>query len=317
MEKMNVLTLIITLVVGVILAGSLLAPVISDATKTTETFTNEGYYTMDKVATDANFSLTWDSTEPLVISINDDKIDLSDKGLVNNMSYTIFGGDNFVLRLRTNLNATVCQYYGSQTVTPAFMYADTATNSSMTAVVADGNITVSTTNPTYDTPASFTMTDKTYCINANDTGAYVMKKSNESAYIESNTDIIVLDGITTLAANDVGIYADGTINGDLDATTFRGTATYDVTFSDFVYTTENVSSAIDLVKLEKVVFTATQNNTDYTVTYSYFIVPTEVTAELANHLTPGQISLMGAIPVMVIVALLMVAVGAIAYRRAD
>ena len=42
-----------------------------------------------------------------------------------------------------------------------------------------------------------------------------------------------------------------------------------------------------------------------------------MTAELANHLTPGQIALLNAIPIMVIVALLMAAVGAVALRRAD
>ena len=39
MEKMNALTLIITLVVGVILTGALLGPVVNDATATEKTFT--------------------------------------------------------------------------------------------------------------------------------------------------------------------------------------------------------------------------------------------------------------------------------------
>lgn len=307
--------LMVGLTVGVLMVSGFLWPVVSDATATTTTFENNGYYTMDKVATDAEFTLTWDSAEPLAVDVGGEKIDLSNKGLVNNMNYTIFGADNFVFRLRTEGSRVTCQYFGSQTVTPTFMFADTTTNSKITAVVAGGNITVSTTNPDYSTPVTFTMTDKTYCINANDAGAYVMKKSNESVYIESTTDIIVLDGLTSLAANDVGIYAEGTINNDLDATIFRGTVTYPVTLRDWTYTTTDVNGYVNLVKLEKVVFTATQNDTDYPVTYSYFIVPAEVTAEKAQHLDTMQIAMIGVIGTLGAIVLIAAAAGSI--RRLD
>ena len=73
MEKMNVLTLIITLVVGVILTGALLGPVVSDATKTTETFTNEGYFTMDKYGTDTDITIVWDPADAKSVSVNGEK----------------------------------------------------------------------------------------------------------------------------------------------------------------------------------------------------------------------------------------------------
>lgn len=290
-------------------------PAIQETTSATNTFTNDGYYTMDKVSSDSEFTLTWDYTEPTSIDIDGVKIDLSNAGLTPGKSYTIFGADNFVLRLYWTATAPYCQYFGDASVIPSFMQANVPTASKLTATVTNETITFASTDPSYTTPVTIPLKDTTYCINPAGNGDYVMKKASDSVYIESNTDIIVLDGITTLTANDVGIYADGTINGDLDATTFRGTGTYDVTFSDFVYTTENVTGYIDLVKLEKVDFTATQNDTDYTVTYSYFIVPVEVTAEKEYHADTTLATVINLLPLIAGVGLLMFLVAEFLYTR--
>lgn len=316
MESKNLLTLAITLTVGIILAGSLLMPVISDATTTEKSFSNDGFYTMDKIESDSEFVLSWNPAEPASISIDDKKIDLSTRGLANGLSYTVFGGDNFVLRLSPSSIGTTIQFFGSKTTSPGFIAADTVSNSTLTATVTGGNITIASTDPNYPNSATFAISDNTYCINVEDSGKYVMKKATETAFIETNTDIIVLDGMSSLAG-DVGIYADGKINGDLDATVFRGDTTYPVTFSDWTYSTSPVNGYIDLVKLEKVVFTATQNSTDYTVTYSYFIVPSTVTAELSNHMTPGEIAILNALPILIIVALVVMAAGALYLKRDD
>ncbi len=296
--------------VGVLLFASLLVPMINEATATTDTLKNTGYYTMDKVESDAEFILTWDYTEPNKIDIDGVKIDLTNAGLTPGKSYTVFGSDNFVIRLTWG-GLPYCQCF-----TPAAFYqASITTNSVFTATVSNGEITIVSTDPNYTTPTTIDLTDKAYCINPNGDGAYVMKKDTESVYIETNTDIVVLDGITALSESAVGIYADGTINGDLNAVVFRGDTTYDVTFSDWTYDTSNVSGYIDLVNLEKVVFTATQNNTDYTVTYSYFIVPAEVTAEKAIHADDSTRAIIGVIPVIVIVGLIAGIVGVVAIRR--
>ena len=315
MEKTNLLTLVVTLTVGIILAGSLLMPVLADTTATEKTYTNTGYFTMDKLKSDAEFTLTWDQATPNIIDIDGEKIDLSDRGLTSGKLYTIFGADNFVLRVYW-ANSPFLQYFGQTSVIPAFITA-TSAGSKFTATVTGGNITFASTDPSYPDPVTIELTDTAYCINALDKGNYIMKNADESVFIETDTDIIVLDGLTNLYANDVGIYAEGTIDGDLTATTFRGDGTYDVSFKDWTYDTTDVDEAINLVKLKKVVFTATQNDTDYEVTYSYFIVPATVTAELSEHLNAGEIALLNALPILVIIGLVMAGVGAIFIRNRD
>ena len=317
MEKTNLLTLVVTLTVGIILAGSLLMPVLTDATTTEKTLKNTGYYSMDKITDDGELVLFWDYTKPTIITVNDVDIDLSTKGLVGGMSYTILGSDNFIVRYVYGATPYI-QAFASQEVTPAFIQATIATTSTFTATLSEGTYTFETTNASYPTPIELTASDESYCINPSGTGAYVMKKSTEGAFVETNTTIIVLNGDTaTIAGTDMGLFAKGTIGGNLNATIFRGTSVYDITLSDFTYNTTDVAGYIDLVKLTSVQFTVTQNAQDINVTYSYFIVPVNVTAELSQHLDAGEIALITALPLLVIIGLVMAGVGAISIRNRD
>lgn len=312
MDPKYMAALITGSVVCVVVFSALLIPIVGEATTTEKTFTNEGYYTMDKISTDAEFVFTWDYTEPKKIDIDGVKIDFTDAGLSSGKSYTVFGSDKFVIRLTWEA-LPYCQCF-----TPAAFYqASTTTSSVFTATVSNGEITVVSTDPSYTTPTTMELTDKAYCINPNGDGAFVMKKDVESVYIETNTDIIVLDGITALADSSVGIYAEGTLNDGLDAIAFRGTGTYAVTFDDFTYTTTDVSGYVDLVKLEKVQFVATQNDTDYDVTYSYFIVPTEVTAELTVHPDAATLALLSVLPIIAMIGIILAVVGAFVVSRND
>lgn len=312
--EMKIVGVTLAAFVSLVVLAAVLVPVLDDSTATTDKFTNEGYFTMDKVGADADFVLTVNYGNS-VIDINGVEIDMSQAGLSTGKTYTIMGGDNFVLRYVPGSNPYV-QYFGDQSVTPNFLTAVTA-GSKFTATVSNGSIVFASTDPSYPNSATLTLSDNTYCINPNGTGAYTMKKMDGTAYIEKNTSIIILDGITSLYATDVGIYAEGTIDGALDASTFRGTGTYDVTFDDFTYTATDVSNYIDLVKLEKVDFVATQNSTDYDVTYSYFIVPTEVSAERAVHLSGNQIELLDVIPILVIVAILLGVIALVIRSKLD
>lgn len=314
METKQIMSLALAIAIGALVFSAALIPAISMATDTEDTFTNEGYYTMDKVASDSDFVLTMNYGSP-IIDISGKTIDMSQAGLTTGKAYTIMGGDNFVLRYMPATTPYV-QYFGDQSVTPTFLTAVSA-GSKVTVTVSDGSIVFASTDTSYSTPATLTLSENTYCINPEGKGAYTMKKADNTAYIVKDTDIIVLDGITSLATTDVGIFATGTIDGDLDASTFRGTTTYDVSFRDFEYTTTAVNGYEDLVKLEKVEFVATQNSTDYDVTYSYFIVPTEVTAELSIHADSTTRAILNMIPIIAVLGLLIgiVTVGYMKFRN--
>lgn len=303
--------LVVALVIGIVLVTSAVVPLASDYSEA-KTFKNEGYYTMDKVAADADFVLTFNYGSS-IIDVDGKTMDMSTAGFTAGKAYTIMGADNFVLRMAWGNNPYL-QYFGDQSVSPNFITAVTA-GSKITVTVSDGSVVFASTDASYPNSATLTLSENTYCINPEGKGDYTMKKADGIAYIVEDTDIIILDGISNLAANDVGIYAEGTIDTNLEASTFRGTGTYDVTFGDFVYTTSDVSGYIDLVKLEKVDFTATQNSTDYDVSYSYFIVPSEVSADPDNP--AAYKNLVKVVPLMAFIMLVVAAAGMVYLKNKD
>lgn len=305
MEKMNALTLIITLVVGVILTGALLGPVISDATKTEVTYTNEGYYRMAEIG-DESISIVWDHTEPKQITVNDEVVDLIK--VPTNKVVTIAVTDETIIRYAPVTSNTLIQVYSSA----GYYGAGVNDGTDMTITIGEGTLTADNGSGTTVTK---TITSGYY---ASNNGKWIMKTDGETAFIHKDDSVVVLAGNTNVGDVTIGVYANGTINDGLSFETFPvdGEA-HVVTYGDVTFNYTDVTGYIDLVKLSNCQFDITCDDTTATATYSYFLVPYEVTAELSQHLTPGQISLVGAIPVMVIVALLMAAVGAIALRRAD
>lgn len=308
MEKMNALTLIITLVVGVILTGALLGPVISDATKTHETFTNTGAFYVELDPAD-EYTIEYDAAEAAnKVTINDTTIDVPN-------GYTILALDNSILRIQDN----TLQYKGAGSYIVNIIKCDLS--------VSNGTVTGSyylRDAPTTEVSWPSTTYTKAYVASPTQQD-YVMTVYNTTSKMTGDSDIFafgqtgfVTSGSTVLYLIKIeGTIDDGVTVSILDRTT--GVAVSTATVEDLSINKTAVAGYVDLYDLTSITFKAKILDTDNwtNVSYSAYIVPSEVTAELSDHLTPGQISLMGAIPVMVIVALLMAAVGAIAYRRAD
>lgn len=310
MEKTNVLTLIITLVVGVILTGALLGPVISDAVETESTFENDGLFYMTKYsASDSIPTVVWDSANPHNVTVGEDVVGLSENNTPIAWSY-IFA-DTWAVRYLVDNNGTYAQYFGEGS--GVLLGASTSDNNTLTVSFSEGTATL--TNGTTTKTASY---EDIFVISSE--GNYVMKNSSEAAKVLVNTDVYVVGRtiLTFTSSTPLNIHFMGSIGGGFgDSEVIYPTSGYEL--SDFTVNAEVVNGYIDLYSLENVSFNITETSSEIqkTATYSQFVVPTEVTAEHSSHLTPGQISLMGAIPIMVIVALLITAVGAIALRRND
>ena len=307
MEKMNVLTLIITLVVGIILTGALLGPVINDSTATERTFVNEGIYSMESFDDQAEINLTWDHTHPKTMTVNDEAV-----ALPQSTTYppSLVVSDSWAVRYIVQPNQVITLTLFDASSATKFSVNSDETND-LTIALSEGTATF-----TYGS-STVTETYTSGFVIAND-GEYVMKNSDKVAYLKGDSVIYSTGrtgGLNQLTTNTVSIHLDGTIADGVAVTSLYPPA---YTASDIVINAAADTKYIDLYRFENVTFTVidTSSNTD-SATYSQVIVPASVTAELTDHLTPGQISLMGAIPVMVIVALLMAAVGAIALRRAD
>jgi len=284
--KTNVLTLIITLVVGTILAGALLAPVIADATKTTEVITNDG----------PRMSPLGEDTITVTYSADNWKINDRDLGFgsfpITQGTIMIFGqtGSNRAGLLYISENGEYVRNNVVRNGEYTWIYDGANKTVTSTAIVNDHTYTSSNTyleEIYYNDPNG----DYTW-FGAKPTNAYIPENwdrfnawSNEALHFYS----IIGDTITV----------DGSIAGEGTTATL---------------TTEDVPEYVGI-----------KNITSYTlniegqdpITCRGYILPYQMTAELTDHLTPGQIALMNAIPVMVIVALLMAAIGAIALRRAD
>ena len=317
MEKTNVLTLIITLVVGVILAGALLGPVISDATKTTETFTNDGFIRMTEITNESNdVTVTWTYTDPYTFNINDEAIVIpsTTTGGTNAFPYTIFANEGWGLRVSVYANDRVdLNLYGSGDTSSLLWYATVTDSDTATITFSQGTATF-----VKGTSTGVTQSYTSVYLPDNE-GEYVLKKLNESAYMTGDSLIYSTGRTSTTFGSNVfalNFNLDGNIDDGVTVTTL---APIGFTTSNVVVNATEVSGYVGLYSFNNVTFDITQTSTSITTgaVYSQVIVPYEVTVELSEHLTPGQIALMGAIPIMVIVALLMAAVGAIALRRAD
>lgn len=306
MEKMNALTLIITLVVGVILTGALLGPVISDATKTEQTFENEGYFYLQKItAADEGtytFSYTFDGETNL--TFNGEPVDLG--GITNPVTLATDGADWFV-RYGLNNEYVGLQIFGTDLVSGGYG------TTSMTIEFSGGTVTATRITDGSDTPTVDTKTYNEAWIYSPEKSDYVMKKADSTAYMHADSEYVAA-GQTTIKQWFDSLCI---VGNNESFTVDLLVPEEDLTVTNQTVVSTAVNGYNDLYALSKLTFTASYDDASTDATYSYFIVPAEVTSELTNHLTPGQISLMGAIPVMVIVALLMIAVGAIAYRRAD
>lgn len=306
----KILSLCVTLVVGVVLAGSLLAPILNDVTTTHKTFENAGYYTYDAITEETSTVITWDPTTPNTFTIGDVALDLSGSP----SDTTIIGSENFSCRYYYNNNSRGFRVYGIE----GYNQFNTINN-------ASAPITITVTNSSMDIDAasdkSYEMGGHGFILNTAGNGPLTLKKSDESAYILGESDIYLCGttAVTGSGTDDVvGVFGYGSLDDGLTLSSFYGnTDPNAVSFGEVEATYEAVAGYEDLFKIEKFEFPITQNEATVSAVYSYFVVPTEVTAELSQHLTSGQNALLGAIPILVIVSLVLAAVGMIYVSRND
>lgn len=306
--KMNILALIITLVVGVILTGALLGPVVADITTTEATFVNEGAFYVELDPTES-YTVEYNYTEkPGVVVINGMDMDIP-----FSTGYTIMAIDNAILRLQSG--DLSIQYKGDNyNIVGIDELNLTVANGSVSGTyktgLAGGTKTQAWPTTTYN---------KCYIASPVDS-ELIMTQYNVPVMIDGDAEIFAF-GQTRFNDDTLRlIKIEGTINNGvtvqiLDRTT--GEATEGATVTNLSINATEIDGYQNLYQLTSITFVGADDDSSANVTYSAYIVPTEVTAERSQHLDAGQNALIGVIPIMVIVALLMIAVGAIAYRRAD
>ena len=298
--KKNIM-MIVSLMVAVIIALSVLVPVIQDSSASEDKFTNEGMFKMSELsATDSEtYTLSY-TVATNTLTINGETADISGISTAS----SIIAGDTFFLRLQPNTRAYLM---GSTSSFEGNYFGFNA--SSLSVSMTSGTLTATATTGGVDASATFTYT-KAYVIDESGDLDYIMKSSNSEVYVLADSPLFA-SGQTSINASDntsvsTAIIMDGTIEDGVTFTAIKGATT--ATFDDIVINAVAESGYKDLYKLSNVTATATYDGKDTDMTYSYFVVPSEVTAERSVHVSTIEASLLGIIPLLVVIGIVIGAV---------
>ena len=317
MEKKDLIIGVVGLTVCVIVAATVLMPILSDATKTTDTYTNEGYYKMSHFDNTTDHSFSWTYESPNVVTVDNQEVVIS--GILNK-DVTIIADTNWLVRLSTDASGNVLR-----------LSLVLSSGGTTTASVSDSH-TISMTLESGAMSTTFAGTNKTASyddvwIISND-GDMIMKKADVDSYLNGDSQVVGY-GLTRIRNNaggltgspGVGMMFIGSYDDGITGTVWRGGD--NVSLSDETMNTVVDSSHIDLYKFSSITATATLTETvddetvttDTAVTYNYVIVPYEVTAERSIHFDTGTNAIINAIPIIIIVAMITMAVGFFLVKR--
>lgn len=296
--KTNVLTLAITLTIGVILAGSLLMPVISDAQDTIEpiTKTNDTAVLLRPAESGDVLKATYDASTGWIWSLNDTVIEgVGDNSITWN-TYIISDAAYLSGRGATGWASSITLFDTNPTGNVG--YGNSSYSDEITITFADGAMTFEgpVASPlTFPTTVDYTWA---YVICPEIEATYCAAVDGGSAYVKSTNDVI-LCGVYTTGENDCSYYMK---NGE--ATVIGGDYTINVN-QNMVLTDGTNDIYTDTISVD----IGDENFTPFRIFVPY---------EVSGHATSGAtISLLGALPIMVIIGLVLAATSAIFTRRND
>lgn len=308
MDPKNIAVLVIGSAVCVMIFSALLVPIVSEATTITDEFTNSGYFTLEKYDDETDLTVEWDHTTPTKITINDEEIALT--GFPINKWMSIVVGDDWMLRFANGgtLYFSQLRYGAMQTVSVA-----SNTDTDLTIVCEDGTATVTKyTSGVAGSPIEVTYTEL-YAIS--NTGDYVMKISEDSVIMAGDSPILAL-GTTDLGEG----YAcmckiTGTIDTGINAEILASTSGTAAIVEDSLTVNKTALSNDIGYSLDNIQFEISDRDSDYDATYSYFIVPAEVTLEKTVHPDNATLALLNVLPILVIMGIVLAVVGVAVANR--
>lgn len=302
--------LVSVLVCGVLIAGML--PIFGNVSASEDTFTNDEYFiTMDKIDASSEHIIEW--TKDTSTKITVDGVDV----FPNWSSITIVAEEDNLIRCSKSATPGSNEYYLNFVGADRPVGAGSISDKSVTILISEGVITftgVTSADATY----SFTSTFSTgYVINPNDDGEYqyVMKTPDAKAYVLGDSEIYGI-GYSVVGGAWQNIFViSGTIDDGLDVTLVSTTLEDAPTVDNIeTYSTE-INGYNDLYQFEKVTFDAEYNDATTTLTYSYVIVPSEVSAERTVHMTDVMSTIIQLVPLLAVVGLVLATIGYVLYKR--
>lgn len=302
MDPKRIVALVVGASVMVLIFSALLVPIINDATTTEKTLENTGYFYMEKYGTDEEVTIAWDPATPKKITVNGEAYN---PNTPVNQFVNVAIGDNWYFRYADGGSNTYVQvsYGGIDQIV--------GSNSDEVAVtVTCSNGTATITKGTTTQTATYT---ELYVISG-DEGEYIMKNATESVTVAGDTEFIGL-GTTMLGTGKAVLKVTGNVEDGAEVTVIGSTPS-GATVSDIEVSATPLTNYVGFA-LTLITFTISVEDTDYPATYSYFIVPAEVTLELAVHPDSATNALLSAIPIIVMIGIVLAVVGVAIVGRND
>lgn len=301
---------IVGITIAVIVCAVVLIPVVQESTQAYDTFTNDGFFHANYLNTESTDVMTWDHTNPSVITINNVDIDTSTWDSSYNNVTLAFSNKWFI---RFALDTTVIYLYDVDTVpSSATSYASPTNEKDFSMVCASGTATITIGTDEFVE----TIANDGLIIASETTAPYVMKKSTTNAYVLGDS-LVYGSGRTDralgVASTSVNMMAKADVD---DGCTLIGLSpnTYTVTTTEVTYTTVD-NGHDDLYQLKNFKIGLTDGVNSGTVTYNQIFVPSSVTAERSVHPDQTTTQLINVIPILVIIGIVMLAVGTMIYYR--
>lgn len=287
MKANNLLTLAITLTLGVILAGSLMMPVIADA----QTDLGDPITKTNTGTNDINYGIV-DGVEVVITNGTTVTVDGNTFTRSNDVAY-LFCTDNAFGWMSANgcLVFIAGETYAQNTT----VVYDSSKSGSISA--DDGTLTVTIGTTTYTSTY-------TWLLAPNEEGKYVqvLTLGDANYYLDNSKDVIILGGDYN--------------SGDLDTFYwyFNGESkTQDDKVMTVTFDKSLATGTTDIYSGHPVVTIVDGDDSESFTPYRTF-----VKEEISGHATKGgAYSILGAIPIIVIVGLVVAATGAIFIKRND
>lgn len=302
METKKIVMGVISVAVAIVVLMSMI-PIFTDAGASEDTFSNvnDSMFSVTELTPETEYTFIWDSNTPTVATVNGETVDLKYATIICSTGTFLIrygNGGSSVGYYMQSIGGNVGLYFN--TVNNTGKFTITNSESGLTIVSEPTGGTTTTNSYTYDRAFGIAKI-----------GNWVMKSPTQTVYMNGNSDVIAM-GLTSLdGVWSNAFYISGNIDDGISVIQYSPSpATYSI--SDIENDSKRVDGYIDLYTLNKITFNAT-NISDSSlvtpVTYNYFIVPAEVTAERSAHASPVEATLIGLIPLLMMVGILLTAIG--------
>lgn len=302
MEMKPAMVAIAAFIVITVIAAVLM-PVLGDATKTNDTLVNNGYYRMSELDLDETHTISWTYEAPTTLTVDGTAVALDAALFPDGASKSVILTESYLVRLFGHGT-----YYTLELWDGGYEASvSSASSETVTITFSSGSLVW-----TPGTGDAVTKSVTDYLITVDPAGDMIMKGATDKAYMLPDSKLYAA-GISTFAT---GTFGGLFITGNVEGVTITSPLSGVTVNNDVVIVATNNNKYVDLVDLEKITFSTTYSGTTVDQTYSYFVVPYEVTAEKAVRLSANENAILLVIPALLIIAIL-IGILAVAFRMRE